>query len=233
MKASLRGSRYLVCGCTPWAEQIFKTHLSNLVGRWEYVDSPSGLGPGYLQGLNPDYIFFLHWRWKVLEAVTANWECIGFHMTDLPWGRGGTPLQNLIKQGETSTTLTAFRMGNELDAGPIYLKTPDLSLQGTAEEIYIRTMGMAAVMISEIRLGGLEPLEQDGEILTFAQLTPADSEIQMATLARLFDHVRMLDADGYPAAFLEHEGFRFEFTNAVLRTGRIEARAVIRKVPGT
>ncbi len=37
------------------------------------------------------------------------------HMTDVPYGRGGSPLQNLIARGHTSTKLTAMRMTAEVD----------------------------------------------------------------------------------------------------------------------
>jgi len=37
----------------------------------------------------------------------------------------------------------------------------------------------------------------------------------------------MLDADGYPLAFLEHAGFRYEFSRASLRDGRIVADVTI------
>ncbi len=56
-------------------------------------------------------------------------------MTDLPYGRGGSPLQNLIQRGHTSTMLTALRCGAGLDTGDVYLKQP-LSLHGSAEEIF-------------------------------------------------------------------------------------------------
>ena len=56
-------------------------------------------------------------------------------MTDLPFGRGGSPLQNLITRGISKTKISALRCNEEIDAGPIYLKRP-LSLHGSAEEIY-------------------------------------------------------------------------------------------------
>ena len=43
---------------------------------------------------NPDYIFFPHWSYYIPEEITNQWECVVFHMTDLPYGRGGSPLQN-------------------------------------------------------------------------------------------------------------------------------------------
>ena len=56
-------------------------------------------------------------------------------MTDLPYGRGGSPLQNLIIRGHKKTKISALRMVNELDAGPIYFKR-SLSLNGNAQKIY-------------------------------------------------------------------------------------------------
>lgn len=44
----------------------------------------------------PDYIFLPHWSYIIPREITDNWECVVFHMTDLPYGRGGSPLQNLI-----------------------------------------------------------------------------------------------------------------------------------------
>jgi len=74
--------------------------------------------------LNPRYIFFPHWSWIIPANIYENYECIVFHMTDLPFGRGGSPLQNLIVRGIYDTKLSALRVTKELDAGDIYLKEP-------------------------------------------------------------------------------------------------------------
>ena len=58
-------------------------------------------------------------------------------MTDLPFGRGGSPLQNLIKNRFSETVITAIECSKEIDAGDIYLKEK-LSLNGSAEEIFLR-----------------------------------------------------------------------------------------------
>jgi methionyl-tRNA formyltransferase len=41
----------------------------------------------------------------------------------------------------------------------------------------------------------------------------------MTSTARLQDFIRMLDAEGYPRAFLDHQGFRFEFSSARRKNG--------------
>ena len=40
-------------------------------------------------------------------------------MTDLPYGRGGSPLQNLIVRGHKETKISAIKVVKELDAGPV------------------------------------------------------------------------------------------------------------------
>ena len=70
-------------------------------------------------------------------------------MTDLPYGRGGSPLQNLIFRGHLETKITALRCIGELDAGPVYMKRP-LSLNGSASEIFLRAADVVEKMIGEI-----------------------------------------------------------------------------------
>ena len=86
-------------------------------GRWIYVERPRRL-VSVLAKNRPRYIFFPHWSWMVPRAVWEKHECVCFHMTDVPYGRGGSPLQNLILKGHTKTKITALRMVGELDAGP-------------------------------------------------------------------------------------------------------------------
>lgn len=87
-----------------------------------YIDKKEDLKFNTLKEINPQYIFFPHWSYIVPAEIYENFECIIFHMTDLPFGRGGSPLQNLIVQGIYKTKLTALRCEKELDAGDIYMK---------------------------------------------------------------------------------------------------------------
>ena len=58
----------------------------------------------------------------ILTKIYENYESILFHMTDLPYGRGGSPLQNLITNKIYNTKITAIKVSKELDEGDIYLK---------------------------------------------------------------------------------------------------------------
>ncbi|HEE8995621.1 TPA: hypothetical protein R2H68_001640, partial [Campylobacter jejuni] len=88
------------------------------------------------QKINPKYIFFPHWSFIIPDEIYQNYECIVFHMSDLPFGRGGSPLQNLILQNIKKTKISALKVCKDLDAGDIYLKCKlDIS-KHSAQKIY-------------------------------------------------------------------------------------------------
>jgi methionyl-tRNA formyltransferase len=215
--------RYLVAGCKSWHRRVFGEVLSKLAGDWHYVGKQEELSLAYIRELRPRYIFFLHWSWKVPPEILAEVECVCFHMTDVPYGRGGSPLQNLIVRGHRETRLTALRMTSELDAGPVYLKR-SLSLEGGAEEIYLRASALSAEMIQQIARDEMHALPQTGVAVNFKRRKPEESQIaKLDSLEQLHDFIRMLDAEGYPRAFLSHDGYRFEFSRSALYDGRIVA----------
>jgi methionyl-tRNA formyltransferase len=148
-------------------------------------------------------------------------------MTDLPYGRGGSPLQNLIVRGHKTTKLTAFRMTEDFDAGPVYLKE-ELTLSGSATEIFTRASSLAAQMILTIIEQHPSPQPQTGEIISFRRRKPEESRIpEEALLDTVYDYIRMLDGEGYPRAFIETGGLRYEFCNAHQEDGKIHADVII------
>lgn len=219
--------RYIVAGCKPWNRDIFRKHIEPLEGDWYYIEDREKLTLDKVRELSPRFIFFIHWSWKVPDEIVSDYECVCFHMTDVPYGRGGSPLQNLILRGHTRTKLTALRMTQEFDAGPVYMKE-DLDLGGSAEEIYKRATMLSVKMIGQIILGKLTPVPQSGDPVIFKRRRPEESEIpELNDLEKLYDFIRMLDAEGYPPAFLEYKGFRFEFTRALLEQGKITGKITI------
>lgn len=223
----MSAKRYLVAAAKPWNRRIFEETIRAYPGEWHFVSDPAQLTVESVEALDPRYLFFPHWSWIVPTALVERWECVCFHMTDVPFGRGGSPLQNLVSRGHRETKLTALRMTDELDAGPVYLKRP-LSLEGDAEEIYLRAAELTAGMIREIAEAEPAPVAQEGEPTVFRRRKPAESEIPPVDgLLQLHDFIRMLDADGYPRAYLEHAGFRYELSRAALREGRILADVTI------
>jgi len=167
---------YIVAGCRPWNRRVFDRDLAGLPGRWVFVATPGELSPEAVDALAPRYVFFTHWSWRVPESIFGRYECVCFHMTDLPYGRGGSPLQNLIVRGHRTTVVTALRMVEELDAGPVYVKE-GLSLEGNAEEIVLRATRLEAKLIRRIVEERIEPVPQEGEVVVFRRRTPGESAI--------------------------------------------------------
>ena len=182
--------------------------------RFHLISSPSDLTIENLIQLNPKYIFFPHWSHVIPAEIFEKFDCIIFHMTDLPFGRGGSPLQNLIERGIYETQISALKCAAEVDAGPIYLKRP-FSLQGAAEDIYLRASDLIEEMIVEIINTNSQPIEQTGEPTYFRRRKPDQGNLlDIGTLEQAFDMIRMLDAEGYPHAFINVGNFRLEFTRA-------------------
>lgn len=168
-----------------------------------------------VRNFNPDYIFMPHWSYLVSNEITDNYACVVFHMTDLPYGRGGSPLQNLIVRGHKETKISAIKVTQKLDGGPVYMKRP-LSLEGSAQEIFVRCADiifreMLPVFLTE----KVEPKPQEGEPTVFKRRKPEEGQITPdMELDKIYDYIRMLDAEGYPRAYMEFGGYKLEFEQA-------------------
>ncbi|HJN22407.1 MAG TPA: hypothetical protein QF509_00580 [Rhodospirillales bacterium] len=219
--------KYLVATIKPWNIEAYHRRKLDLPGEWHLVESKEKLADAVAR-LQPRYIFFPHWSWTVENKILEAAECVCFHMTDVPFGRGGSPLQNLIARGHKDTKLTALRMAEELDTGPVYMKR-DLSLSGSAGDIFERMADKIYGMIEELVRGNLEPVPQTGEPTFFARRTSDKSALpSQGGLKALYDHIRMLDADTYPRAFIDHGDFRLEFSKAEIgNDGTLSARVQV------
>lgn len=212
-----------------WHKNVIAGLKSKTSDEFSFISSKEELLFDHLQSIKPRFIFFPHWSDLIPAEIYENYECVIFHMTDLPFGRGGSPLQNLIVRGLTTTKLSALKCVKQLDAGPVYLKR-DLSLYGNAEEIYLRASCIIEDMIITIIGNNAAPVPQEGEPVIFKRRTPSHSNMKgIDNLSTLFDQIRMLDADGYPPAFIETDEFVFKFKRAALKYDRIEADVIIER----
>ena len=218
---------YIVAACKPWSIKAFRDFCEDL-SNWHLITRKEELCLELIDEFNPRYIFFPHWNWIVPSKILNKYESVCFHMTDVPYGRGGSPLQNLIIRGHKETKLTALKMSDELDSGPVYLKDT-LSLHGSAQDIFTRAACQIMELAFKISETNPVPKEQVGEVTLFKRRGPSDSEItEKWNLEELYDFIRMLDADTYPKAFINFGGYRFEFDGAKLgSTGKLEARVFI------
>jgi methionyl-tRNA formyltransferase len=178
--------------------------------------------------LKPKYIFFPHWSWIIPKNIYDNFDCIVFHMTDLPYGRGGSPLQNLMVQGIYDTKISALKVDDGLDTGDIYLKEDFNISSGNAQEIFTKlSIIIFNKMIPKLLLSDKLPQKQVGKIVNFKRRTHAQSNINTLdnkSLDKLYDFIRMLDGEGYPKAFYELENLKFEYMDIEKKHNKLIGR---------
>ncbi len=215
--------KYVLATSRPWNE-IMARRLQERTGHdFHLITRKDELTLDKLRELKPRYIFFPHWSYIVPEEIFNSFECVIFHMTDLPYGRGGSPLQNLIQRGHRETKISALRCVKEMDAGPIYMKKP-LCLEGAASEIFLRAAGIIKDMIKEILENEPEPQSQEGQPVLFERRRPEESDLAQANVQSVndfFNFIRMLDAEGYPRAFLDQHGHRIEFSRVQMEQNKL------------
>lgn len=221
--------RFVLLTEKTWHKSLLAALTSRDNEEWKLVDNKEEFTLDKLQEFQPEFIFIPHWSYIISEKIWGTFPCVVFHMTDLPYGRGGSPLQNLILSGKTNTKISALKVDNGIDTGDIYLKK-DLSLTGTAKEIFVRATPIILEMIEEIIDKKLEPTKQEGIPVNFKRRKPEDSSIEyLEDINIIYDYIRMLDCEGYPYAFIENDFFKFEFSNAQLLNNEIIANVRISK----
>jgi methionyl-tRNA formyltransferase len=180
---------------------------------------------------NVDIVFFPHWSWVVPDEIIDRFTCICFHSTPLPYGRGGSPIQNMVLNGHRDSQVVALKMTNQLDAGPIYLRQ-DVSLIGGGEEVFRRIYQTTISMMKSLLTFLPSPTEQEGEVTIFTRRQSDDSKLDMDdSIDHIFDKIRILDVDNYPPAYIEIGDYKLTFTHPSMRlSGDINAHVRIKKI---
>ena len=225
----MENNSYIIASVKKWHENEFKKIKKKLRGEWYFIGNYEELTLENILKINPTYIFFPHWSKKVPENIFNKFECVCFHETDLPYGRGGSPIQNLILRNQKKTIITALKMTDKIDAGPIYLKK-QLKLNGSAQQIYERASKKVYKMISIIVKKKIMPIAQKGNVVRFNRRKPKQSILSKKTksLSELYNHIRMLDAKSYPTAFIKYGNLRIEFKKAKINKKTLNASVSIK-----
>ena len=222
-------TNYLFVSGKPWHDETFLQLKKNEKENWFRIKEKREFNLSFLNKISPDKIFIPHWSYKISKEIWSNFECILFHMTDLPYGRGGSPLQNLIIRDKTKTKISAIRVNQGIDQGDIYIKK-SVSLEGSAKDIFERSSPIILKMINEINNTKISLKKQVGEVTYFNRREKEESDIKdIEELVKIYDHIRMLDCEGYPNAYLETKKFKFFFKNASFENNEIQANVRIVK----
>ena len=223
----MRSKNFVILTNKKWHFEIAKIlNKKYKFKKFIIIKSKNGLTLNKLSQIKPEYIFVPHWSYIIPKKIYSNFKTVVFHMTDLPFGRGGSPLQNLILLGKKKTMISAIECSHKIDAGNIYLKSP-LNIEGSAQEIYDRSSLIIKEMIIKIINNKFVLRPQRGKITQFKRRVPAQGNlIKVKSMQAYYNFIRMLDAETYPKAFLKINGFTILFS----KVKKIETNKLIAEV---
>jgi methionyl-tRNA formyltransferase len=141
----------------------------------------------------------------VLQKHSHN---IVIHPSDLPHGRGFSPLTWQIIEGKSDIPITLFEAVEKVDAGPIYFK--DI-MRFEGHELNDELKAAQGKKTIELALRFVDAYphvtsqEQTGQGSWYARRRRKDSEIDVnKTLAEQFNLLRVVDNERYPAFFVRN-----------------------------
>lgn len=211
--------RVACVGYRDWALNIYDRLAASTNHTFLIFRSKAQFNGAALVDFKPDLVLFYGWSWILPTDLLERYTCLMLHPSPLPRYRGGSPIQNQIILGETSSMASLFVMTDELDAGDL-VGQQALSLAGTLEDIFKRIENAGVELTRHILEHGLQRVPQDHSAATFCKRrTPCDSEITAEELTSnsavyLYNKIRML-ADPYPNAYiLTADGKKLMITSA-------------------
>lgn len=161
----------------------------------------------------PSDILFLLSYWAIVppEVRGKHAHTLVVHASDLPKGRGWSPVTWQILEGSNEIPVCLFEAVDSVDAGKIYLRTK-MRLQGNELIDQIReaqvsaTFSLCENFIEQYPAIASRGKDQEGHSSEYPRRRPADSELNTdQTILEQFNQLRVADNDAYPA-FFKHAG---------------------------
>jgi methionyl-tRNA formyltransferase len=155
-----------------------------------------------------DIVFYLSYHSVVPPAALAlGVNNVVVHGSDLPHGRGWSPLTWQILEGRDEISLTLFEATGSVDAGPIYFKEK-VEFDGTElleelrEIIGERSISLCETFIDQYPQIINDRREQVGSATYYRRRTPEDSRIDInLSIMQQINLFRVADNDRYPVFF--------------------------------
>lgn len=159
-----------------------------------------------------DILFLLSCE-RIFKKLNLNKHNLVVHESDLPEGKGWSPLTWQVLEGKKKIPVTLFEAAEVIDAGPIYAQE-FVELEGTellSEIKHKQGMVTQKLVLSFIdRYPDVICSEQYGEETFYPRRTPQDSELDVdKNIAEQFDLLRVCDNERYPAFFV-YRGHKYK-----------------------
>jgi len=161
------------------------------------------------QEIPPSDILFLLSFWSLIPAniLTNNTHNIVIHGSDLPKGRGWSPVTWQIIDGENKIPMTLFEATEKVDAGDVYLKSMmvflgDELLDEIQEKQALAQFDLCCDFVEHYPSIVTNKQAQIGDSFTYPRRSSKDSMLDVnKTIHEQFNILRTVDNDNYPAYF--------------------------------
>ena len=139
------------------------------------------------------------------EYLALNKNNIVVHASNLPAGRGWSPLQWQVLEGKDTIPLTMIEATAGADEGPYYMKS-QIKLNGSELLPELRSkMALEIIRMCTqylVERNTLIPTEQIGEPVFYRRRSETDDELDIEkTIRELFNQLRIADNDRHPVYF--------------------------------
>jgi len=150
---------------------------------------------------------------NIFKKLSLNQYNLVVHESDLPQGKGWSPLTWQILEGKNKIPITLFEAEESVDSGVIYAQD-SIDLEG--HELLPEIKKKQGEKTIELILNFLKNYpnvkgeKQVGESSYYPRRTKKDSELNInKSIAEQFNLLRVCDNERYPAFFVK-EGVRYE-----------------------
>lgn len=142
---------------------------------------------------------------KIFKNLDLNQNTIVVHESDLPRGKGWSPVSWQVLEGKNKIPVTLFEANKNIDAGVIYSQE-FIELNGSELLDEIKTQqGLITNRLIEKFIASYPDVKgekQVGESTFYDRRTPKDSELDInKTIKEQFNLLRIVDNQRYPAHF--------------------------------
>jgi methionyl-tRNA formyltransferase len=168
--------------------------------------------------VSPNDIAFLLSYEKIVESeiLRRSRSNIVVHASELPKGKGMSPMTWQVLEGCNTIPLTLFEAVEALDSGPVYLRDTvhfrgNELLPEMQELLGVKIVQMCSAFVERWPAILNRGVPQTGESTFYRKRSPEDSKLDPhKSLAEQFNLLRVVDNEQYPA-FIELMGRRYTF----------------------
>ena len=142
---------------------------------------------------------------KVLKKLNLNKFNLVVHESDLPKGKGWSPLTWQVIEGKNKIPITLFEANKNVDSGNIYIKdfielSGDELINEIREKQALKTFDLVYRFLEKSHK--IPPVKQFGEETVYPRRDSTSSELDVKkTLEEQFNLLRVVDNEKYPAFF--------------------------------